>query len=342
MSQFFPNLTPHDREVINQFPSLVGFPNISPDHIGQKMPQDLGNNRRNVSTNLWEEEGTVCLVVELKGMPVTRRCDNNMINGTKLLNSAQISRGRRDGVLKGERFRHVVKVGGMNFKGVWIPFERALEMAHREKVLDDLYPLFLADLTPVLYSRQHYSRLRQQLAKGARNNPRFNDWIEGIPSHLSSYGPTFSTPSLASTTANVPERTGPNTGEHYSSSFLSNYPMEVQYPPHNLGKSSPIDHYRKLHSRNTGSSDFAHHPNPNLENYSKKLRQARQTRQRHRRGASSTQNVSLFAPVSGTQLPAHMSGGKPEPSSSHPQKTPHHSTTSDDESETSNNDNDSR
>ena len=52
---------------------------------------------------------------------LTRRClsDNNMINGTKLLNVCGMSRGKRDGILKNEKERIVVKVGAMHLKGVW-------------------------------------------------------------------------------------------------------------------------------------------------------------------------------------------------------------------------------
>jgi len=42
-----------------------------------------------------------------------------MINGTKLLNVAGMSRGKRDGILKSEKQRAVVKVGAMHLKGVW-------------------------------------------------------------------------------------------------------------------------------------------------------------------------------------------------------------------------------
>lgn len=69
-----------------------------------------------------------------------------MINGTKLLNVAQMTRGRRDGILKLEKVRHVVKIGSMHLKGVWIPFERALSMAQRENIVDLLYPLFVRDI----------------------------------------------------------------------------------------------------------------------------------------------------------------------------------------------------
>lgn len=45
-----------------------------------------------------------------------------MINGTKLLNVAGMTRGRRDGILKSEKLRHVVKIGPMHLKGVWYVF----------------------------------------------------------------------------------------------------------------------------------------------------------------------------------------------------------------------------
>lgn len=45
--------------------------------------------------------------------------DNHMINGTKLLNVAGMTRGRRDGILKSEKMRNVVKIGPMHLKGVW-------------------------------------------------------------------------------------------------------------------------------------------------------------------------------------------------------------------------------
>jgi enhanced filamentous growth protein 1 len=39
--------------------------------------------------------------------------DNDVINGTKLLNVAGMSRG------KSEKLRNVVKIGAMHLKGVW-------------------------------------------------------------------------------------------------------------------------------------------------------------------------------------------------------------------------------
>ena len=50
---------------------------------------------------------------------LTSITDNHFINGTKLLNVAGMTRGRRDGILKSEKTRSVVKIGPMHLKGVW-------------------------------------------------------------------------------------------------------------------------------------------------------------------------------------------------------------------------------
>lgn len=99
---------------------------------------------------MWEDEHTLCYQVEANGVSVVRRADNDMINGTKLLNVAKMTRGRRDGILKAEKIRHVVKVGSMHLKGVWIPFDRALAMAQREKIVDLLFPLFVRDIQSII------------------------------------------------------------------------------------------------------------------------------------------------------------------------------------------------
>lgn len=54
--------------------------------------------------------------------------DNHMINGTKLLNVAGMTRGRRDGILKSEKTRHVVKIGPMHLKGVWYEAAESFSM----------------------------------------------------------------------------------------------------------------------------------------------------------------------------------------------------------------------
>jgi protein SOK2 len=90
-----------------------------------------------VTATLWEGEGSLCFHVEARSVCVARRegskrvsalqvsiclltfVDNHMINGTKLLNVAGMTRARRDGILRSEKVRHVVKIGPMHLKGVW-------------------------------------------------------------------------------------------------------------------------------------------------------------------------------------------------------------------------------
>ncbi|KAJ9664844.1 hypothetical protein H2201_005065 [Coniosporium apollinis] len=131
--------------------SLTGSQNFSThtfDTTGQIAPPGM---KPRVTATLWEDEGSLCFQVEAKGVCVARREDNHMINGTKLLNVAGMTRGRRDGILKSEKTRHVVKIGPMHLKGVWIPFERALDFANKEKITEQLYPLFVHDIGALLY-----------------------------------------------------------------------------------------------------------------------------------------------------------------------------------------------
>ncbi|ORY03142.1 cell pattern formation-associated protein stuA [Clohesyomyces aquaticus] len=125
------------------------------DHTGQIAPPGM---KPRVTATLWEDEGSLCFQVEAKGVCVARREDNHMINGTKLLNVAGMTRGRRDGILKSEKTRHVVKIGPMHLKGVWIPFDRALEFANKEKITEQLYPLFVHDIGALLYHPSNQTR----------------------------------------------------------------------------------------------------------------------------------------------------------------------------------------
>ncbi|CAO3587699.1 unnamed protein product [Absidia cylindrospora] len=108
--------------------------------------------RPKLTTTLWEDERTICFQVDANGICVARREDNDMINGTKLLNVAGMSRGKRDGILKNEKGRVVVKVGAMHLKGVWITFDRAKTLSAQFKIQDILYPLFVDNPQTFLYT----------------------------------------------------------------------------------------------------------------------------------------------------------------------------------------------
>ncbi|KAI9049951.1 hypothetical protein LZ554_006098 [Drepanopeziza brunnea f. sp. 'monogermtubi'] len=111
---------------------------MSVDATGQTAPAGV---HPRITATIWKDEDTVCFQVDV---------DNHMINGTKLLNVAGMTRGRRDGILKSEKQKHVVKIGPMHLKGVWIPFERALELANKEKITTALYPLFVHNIGALL------------------------------------------------------------------------------------------------------------------------------------------------------------------------------------------------
>ncbi|RDL37862.1 DNA-binding of Mlu1-box binding protein MBP1 [Venustampulla echinocandica] len=153
------------------------------DTTGQVAPPGM---KPRVTATLWEDEGSLCFQVEAKGVCVARREDNHMINGTKLLNVAGMTRGRRDGILKSEKLRHVVKIGPMHLKGVWIPFERALDFANKEKITELLYPLFVHNIGALLYHPTNQTRTNAVMAAAERRkqeqNQLRNSQAPGLPS----------------------------------------------------------------------------------------------------------------------------------------------------------------
>ncbi|KAG8532570.1 uncharacterized protein KY384_002447 [Bacidia gigantensis] len=150
------------------------------DPTGQVAPAGM---KPRVTATLWEDEGCMCFQVETKGVCVARRDDNHMINGTKLLNVAGMTRGRRDGILKSEKTRHVVKIGPMHLKGVWIPFDRALDFANKEKITEQLYPLFVHNIGALLYHPTNQNRTSAVMAATQQQDRRRSDKMQGgIPS----------------------------------------------------------------------------------------------------------------------------------------------------------------
>lgn len=114
-----------------------------------------------VATVFWEEEKSVCYQVKANRIVVSRKGKDDFVNGTKLLNVTGMSRGRRDGILKVEKGRRVIRNGSMNLKGVWIPYDRALEIARNEGIKDLLYPLFVEDIYS--FYKEKGQKLRQEM-----------------------------------------------------------------------------------------------------------------------------------------------------------------------------------
>jgi protein SOK2 len=69
---------------------------------------NLGGYTYQLTTAMWEDEGTHCYQVNVGGFTLARRADDHMINGTKLLSLGNMTRHRRDEILNSERVRHVV------------------------------------------------------------------------------------------------------------------------------------------------------------------------------------------------------------------------------------------
>ncbi|KAK0555758.1 hypothetical protein OC846_000396 [Tilletia horrida] len=156
-------------------------------------------NRHRVTTTLWEDEGTLCFQVDAKGVCIARRNDNNMINGTKLLNVCGMTRGKRDGILKNEKDRIVVKVGAMHLKGVWITFERAKTLAEQNDILDILYPLFETNLQDFLYQPE-FPRSGMGGLHGSQERSAQRPRVLG-PTSTTSMSPPLSVPTTMSQAA---------------------------------------------------------------------------------------------------------------------------------------------
>ncbi|KAH6899841.1 cell pattern formation-associated protein stuA [Thelonectria olida] len=164
------------------------------DTTGQHPPPGM---KPRVTATLWEDEGSLCFQVEARGICVARREDNHMINGTKLLNVAGMTRGRRDGILKSEKVRHVVKIGPMHLKGVWIPYDRALDFANKEKITELLYPLFVHNIGALLYHPTNQSRTTQVMAAAERRKQeqsQMRNAGHGLPSIGHSHPPSMALP----------------------------------------------------------------------------------------------------------------------------------------------------
>lgn len=205
--------------------------------------------RHRVTTTLWEDEGTLCFQVDAKGVCVARRHDNNMINGTKLLNVCGMSRGKRDGILKNEKERIVVKVGAMHLKGVWITFQRGKQLADQNGISELLYPLFEPNIQAFLYTPDNYPRTAAVMAaaqeRQAKRGPEtaspsttMNNSYDSAPDHASwARHPSSAYMSAPNTAAQSPSHGGHHTASGYSTPALhqqSGTPSSAMGSSHSL------------------------------------------------------------------------------------------------------------
>jgi hypothetical protein len=127
--------------------------------IGQREPtsdRKSGGKHINIGYDIkvWPEKNVLCLRVSIADTVdrgVTRRLDNNMINGSELLCAFKGATPMYpEALLNLELVKDIVRPQFLGyFHGVWIPLERALRDAHRFGIIELLYPLFLVDLAKV-------------------------------------------------------------------------------------------------------------------------------------------------------------------------------------------------
>ena len=100
-----------------------------------------------------------------------------MINGTSLLSVAGLARSKSNVVLAlFLKVRHVVETGPLNCRGVWIPLERALELANMTNITEELYPLFVHNISALL---SHPANRRSDAVMRA-NGIQIDNGLNGI------------------------------------------------------------------------------------------------------------------------------------------------------------------
>lgn len=219
--------------------------------------------RHRVTTTLWEDEGTLCFQVDARGVCVARRHDNNMINGTKLLNVCGMSRGKRDGILKNEKERIVVKVGAMHLKGVWISFARAKQLAEQNGIADALYPLFEPNIQSFLYHPDNYPRTAAVIA-AAQERQAQRQRAPGLPSPGAN-GTSQAPPLMrANTTPSNGDTSGFGSGLSSSTSWTGSHdqghasaPTTTQPSPSSMHNGATAQMHMSLSSHGTSSPTYS-------------------------------------------------------------------------------------
>ncbi|SNX83228.1 related to ascospore maturation 1 protein [Melanopsichium pennsylvanicum] len=226
--------------------------------------------RHRVTTTLWEDEGTLCFQVDARGVCVARRHDNNMINGTKLLNVCGMSRGKRDGILKNEKERIVVKVGAMHLKGVWISFARAKQLAEQNGIADALYPLFEPNIQSFLYHPDNYPRTAAVIA-AAQERQAQRQRAPGLPSPGATGNSQAPPLTRANTTPSNGDTSGFGSGLSSSTSWAGSHdqghasaPTTTQPSPSSMQNGAAQMHM-SLSSHGTSSPTYSRQQQPHQQ-----------------------------------------------------------------------------
>jgi len=160
--------------------SAAAMTEANMDKTGQVPPSPArGGGTLHVTATLWQQQGTLIFTVELNGVSVTRREDNDMVNAYQLLRAAATASSvddrsampdpeTNDTAERHEKLtqeistflgpqdaRHDVFYDDMapaeHLKGVWIPLRKALELANEKGIAERLFPLFVNGISELLY-----------------------------------------------------------------------------------------------------------------------------------------------------------------------------------------------
>lgn len=138
---------------------------------------------RKVFAKYWSTDGVFYYCMEINNISVCRRSIDSFVNGTKLLNAANLTRGRRDGLLKKVTNKFVVRNGIAPLRGVWIPLHVAQDFAGLEDIEDICYPLLEENLEDAFKSNPEFVNAINKKMKNFKDS---TESIEGNKPLLSS------------------------------------------------------------------------------------------------------------------------------------------------------------
>lgn len=134
---------------------------------------------RKVFAKYWSTDGVFYYCMEINNISVCRRSIDSFVNGTKLLNAAKLTRGRRDGLLKKVADKFVVRNGIAPLRGVWIPLHVAQDFARMENIEDVSYPLLEENLEDAFKSNPDFVKaINKKMQKIEKKSVSLQDTLE--------------------------------------------------------------------------------------------------------------------------------------------------------------------
>lgn len=144
---------------------------------------------RKVFAKYWSTDGIFYYCMKINNISVCRRSNDSYINGTKLLNAAHLTRGRRDGMLKKTKDKFIVRNGIAPLRGVWIPLSVAQDFAKIEGIEDQTYPLLENNLEAAFVNNPQFLSAMSKKLESIKRIPsvRSNSIMSSLdrsPMHL--------------------------------------------------------------------------------------------------------------------------------------------------------------